>query len=335
MSPAVELLHGELTLRRERLAGVLSAQRQDAFADAGGRAGIAELLLQVDAALERLDDGSFGTCLVCYGSIDESRLLREPLATVCLECMTPEQSKALERDLETASRFQATLLPERRVRHGEWEGAYLYEPSGAVSGDTVDWIAQSGAGGPLDILFGDVAGKGVAASLLQSNLRALFRALACPELGPGELLTKVNRLFREATTPSAYATLLTLRLGPGGTVELANAGHLPALRAGGGVVGFVDSPSLPVGLFPDVAYGTRRLDIARGETLLLYTDGLTEPARAGGEEFGRDRALAAFAAAVDRPLDQLLAAVRGDLETFLAGRPRTDDLALLALRRQA
>lgn len=326
IEPAV--FRAELIERRERLSSVLAGVAGEG--DAGHRR-LVDLLLSVDSALERLDGGTFGLCAVCHGALDEARLRRDPLTAVCLECMTPEQSRALEHDLETAWRFQAAQLPSPRVVHGGWETAYLYEPFGAVSGDTLDLLVPAVADGPLDLLFGDVSGKGVSASLLQSSLRTLFRVLAKPAAGPGRLLEEVNRLFFEATTRNAYATVAILRLHADGTVEYANGGHLPVLRAGGDE-GELASPSLPVGLFRDAPYGETRSRLAPGESLLLYTDGLTEAARADGEEYGIPRARAAFARAAGRAPRAALAAVRDDLDRFLDGAPRSDDLSLLVVR---
>ncbi len=324
MSPAVELVRDELVSRRDRLAALLGQ---------GVEPGLFALLHQVDSALERLDAGTWGVCLVCHGTVEHDRLLADPLATVCLDCLSPGDRRALERDLETASRIQAAFLPQRLVRRDGWEVAFHYEPLGPVSGDHIDVVAPGGAGGPLHLLFGDVAGKGVAASLLQSHLRALLRALADLDLPLPELLARVNRLFCEATTPNAYATLAAARLAPEGGVEIANAGHLPPLKASAGEVVALAGRGLPVGLFSDASFESQRLVLSPGETLLLYTDGWTEAASPDGAEYGVERAVAALARAGELPLPQLLAACREDLASHLAGAPRSDDLSLMAVRR--
>lgn len=319
----------ELSFRRERLSSLLAVSEPEA---GERRQQLVDLLLSVDSALERLDAGTFGLCTVCHGTLDDERLLRDPLATVCLECMTAEQRGALEHDLETASRFQAAQLPPSSVSHGGWEAVHLYEPFGAVSGDTLDLVSPS-AEGPLDLLFGDVSGKGVAASLLQSSLRTLFRVLGTSAVGPAELLRQINRLFFEATVRNAYATLTAFRLAPDGRVEFANAGHLPVIRTASGAAEPLDSPSLPVGLFRDATYAERSLELAVGESLVFYTDGLTESTRADGEEYGGKRVAALAGRISDRPPAEMVAALRADLETFLEGAPRSDDLALLVVRR--
>jgi phosphoserine phosphatase RsbU/P len=336
VNPAGELMRRELEVRRDRIAALLPrVEAPAASRGAGVAAELAGLLLRVDAALERLEAGAYGICQACLGEIGPDRLLADPLATFCLECLSPEQRRSLERDLETASRVQAALLPRRHLLYPGWEAAFIYEPAGTVSGDYCDVVTPAGEGGPLFVLFGDVSGKGVAASLLQSNLRALFHALVAPELGLAELLGRVNRLFCDATTPNAYATLLAARLDPDGGVEIANGGHPAPLLAHGGRVAPVEVTGLPLGLFCDARFATRRLRLGRGETLLFYTDGWTEAAEGRGEEYGRERAAAAFARTADRPVDDLLAACRADMESFVSGAARGDDLSLMAVRRAA
>ncbi len=202
-----------------------------------------------------------------------------------------------------------------------------------MSGDHVDLLRPQRDDEPLHLLLGDVVGKGVAASLLQSHLHALFRALAAPDLPLGELLARVNRIFFEATTGTSYATMVAARLHPEGRVELANAGHPRPLLADARGVRPVEGAGLPLGLFAGGGYESRELSLRGGETLVVYTDGWTEATAGDDEEFGIGRAAAALRRAARLPPDQVVAACRREMEAFLDGRPRTDDLTLLALRR--
>jgi sigma-B regulation protein RsbU (phosphoserine phosphatase) len=320
---ALEVVRDELLERRDRLAHLAVTVRESQLVD---------LLRQVDSALERLDGGTWGHCAVCLGTVEPDRLATDPLLTICLECLTPAERRALERDLETAARVQAALLPPRQLAHDGWEVALLWEPLGPVSGDHYDLLRPERDGEPLHLVVADASGKGVAASLVQSHLHALLRALAAPDLTLTALLTRANRLLCEVTLPAAYATLLAARLYPDGRVELANAGHPRPLLADRRGVRPVEGGGLPLGLFCEAEYTTRDLQLAAGDTLLLYTDGWTEAATDEGE-YGIGRAAAALRRVQDRPLAELLAACRADMEEFLAGAPRGDDLTLLALRR--
>jgi sigma-B regulation protein RsbU (phosphoserine phosphatase) len=321
----LEAVRDELRERRERLASLAVTVRESQ---------LVELLRQVDSALERLDGGTWGRCVACSGSVEQDRLAADPLLTICLECLSPSERNALERDLETAARVQAALLPPRQLAHDGWEVALLWEPLGLLSGDHYDLLRPKSEDEPLHLVVGDVAGKGVSASLLQSHLHALLRALATPELSLAGLLARANRLLCEVTLPASYATLLAARLYSGGRVELASAGHPRPLLADRRGVRPVEGAGLPLGLFCEAEYATRDLHLDPGNTLLLYTDGWTEAANDEGE-YGIGRAAAVLRRVKDRPLVDLLAACRRDMEVFLHGAPRGDDLTLLALRRTA
>ncbi len=316
-----------------RALQLLASKRQHLATLAAGRAEgrLSELLRRVDAALGTVEVGDWARCAVCRDPFTPATLQADPLRAVCLECLGPEDRAALERDLRAASRTQRTLLPPPVLERNGWEIAHLWEPKGVVSGDHVDLIEPEAADGPLHLILGDVAGKGVAASLLQAHLHALFRALAPVGQALPELVARANSLFADATSAASYATLVALRLGRGGELSFVNAGHPRPLLAGARGVRPVEGGGLPLGLFAGSAYEARTLRLQPGQTLVLYTDAWTE-GTAGEEEFGIGRAAAAVRRASDLPLPELLRACRAELDGFLGPSPRGDDLTLVALR---
>jgi sigma-B regulation protein RsbU (phosphoserine phosphatase) len=287
---------------------------------------------KLDDTLQELQAGTWGICRVCNEVISPESMDEYPLASICLECMSQEQRDELERDLKSAAEVQRTLLPSTPQNHDGWEVEYIWEPFGVVSGDHVDLVRPPSESEPLHLLVGDVAGKGLAASLLQSQLHALFRALAPMQTTLSELLGRANQLFFEATAPGSYATLTVLRLYSDGKVVLANAGHPRPLLADRRGVRPIEDASIPLGLVSDVAYAEREIRLLPGDTLFLYTDGLTEAWR-DGEEYGVGRAAAALRRAKGLPPRELLASCRSDLESFIGGSPRGDDLTMVAVRR--
>jgi len=323
VTPAEEVARERLTDRRERLAELAEEQTEG---------DLVELLRRVDQAIGRLDTGAWGLCTVCHVAIEPDLLETDPTVSVCFECLSSDERHALERDLESAARVQRALLPARRLTHDGWEVAWLWEPKGAVSGDHVDLLVPERPGDPLHLILGDVAGKGVAASLLQTHLHALFRALTTPEVGLAELLERTNRLFGGATASASYATLVAARLTDDGALKVANAGHPRPLLADRRGVRPVEGSGLPLGLFPGATYTGHRLELDPGDVVLLYTDGWTEAAK-DGEEYGVGRAAAALRQAARLPLGELLAFCRDDMEHFLDGDARPDDLTLVAVRR--
>lgn len=314
-----------LRARRDQLAELVRSGRDERLLD---------LMRRVDAALGAIEVGSWGVCTGCREPIEVDLLDCDPLACLCLDCLPEEDRRALERDLRAASRVQRALLPAQPIEDSDWEVAYLWEPRGAVSGDHVDLLRPRQPGGALDLLLGDVAGKGVAASLLQSHLHALFRALAPARLPLAELLGQANRLFAEATAAASYATLVAVRLEPTGQAEIVNAGHPRPLLGDRRGVRPIEGADLPLGLFRESSFVGRALVLAPGDTLLAYSDGWTEADREG-EEYGIGRAAAAFRRGLGAPLADLLATCKQELDDFLQGSPRGDDLSLLAIRRRA
>jgi sigma-B regulation protein RsbU (phosphoserine phosphatase) len=216
------VLRNQLLDRRERLAAAIGFRE--------GSERLAALLHEVDTALERFDDGTFGVCANCKGTIEADRLMADPLVCTCLDCLSVQQKRALEDDLGLAARIQSGLLP-KEAKYDGWAVSFRYQPAGPVSGDYCDLLAdQSGAG--LMFLVGDVSGKGVAASLLMSQLHAIFRTLSPFATAVEELVHRANRIFCESTLSTHYATLVCGRAGPSGDVILCNAGHCPPLVVG-------------------------------------------------------------------------------------------------------
>jgi len=325
MSAADGAVRERLAARRSELAALVAERPEER---------LVELLRKVDSTLDAMTAGDWGICTVCHEPMTGERIARDPLVSVCLECLSVDERRSLERDLEAAARVQRALLPPATFAWDGWEMAFLWEPLGPVSGDHVDLVRPRTDGEPLHLLLGDVVGKGVAASLLQSHLHALFRALSQSELPMCELVARANRLFHEATAASSYATLVAARLHDDGRVELANAGHPRPLLADLRGVRPVEGAGLPLGLFAGAEYEAHELLLQPGEMLLLYTDGWTEASRPDGEELGIGRAAAALRRSRELSPAEVLAACREEMEGFLAGGRRADDVTLLALRRR-
>jgi len=290
------------------------------------------LLTEIDAALDRLEGPSFGACVRCDGHVEHERLRADPLTTVCIDCLTEPERRALERDLELASHVQASLLPPRDFATGDWSGHYSYLPHGAVSGDYVDVLMAPDASTDAVVMVGDVSGKGVAAALLMSHLHAIFRATTGG--GLAEMVERANRLLCAAAPSNAFATLVAARLQPDGLVELCTAGHTPALVISAAGVQQLQSDCMPLGLFCDAPYQTRSLQLAPGEALLLYTDGVSESTDGDDIEFGSDGLAAALTTASRSSAAGLVLAANESARRHRHEGPVRDDATVLAVRRQ-
>jgi sigma-B regulation protein RsbU (phosphoserine phosphatase) len=326
MKPATtteERIHERLRQSRQQL--------ETAAAAAGAGPEIARLQQAVDAALESIDQGTFGLCQTCHDPIEPERLLADPLIQFCLDHLTAAEQRALEADLDLAARVQRGLLPERTARFDGWEMAYVYEPAGAVSGDYCDAIRT--AGGALYFMVGDVSGKGVAAAMLMSQLHAMFRTLIALDLPLAQIVERASRTFCESTVTGHYATLVCGRAAPDGAIELCNAGHVPPLVSDAAAVRELPASGPPLGMFCDERFDTVSLSLAPGSTLLLYTDGISESMTAAGEEFGRPRLAELCVRHATLQPRHLIERCLTELSGFLAGAPRHDDLTIMALRR--
>jgi phosphoserine phosphatase RsbU/P len=315
-------LRTELEQRRERLHEALHSPAADAS--------LSELLAAVDTALSRIDQGTFGLCETCHETIEAERLLADPLVRFCLDHLTSAEQRALESDLSLAARIQRGLLPKPGLAPKGWDARYHYQPAGMVSGDYCDLFETDGG---LLFMLGDVSGKGVAASMLMSHLHATFRSLAEASLPLDRMVQDANRIFCESTLAGQFATLVVGRAAYDGSVEFVSAGHLPVLLIRGDGATPNDSTGVPLGMFCDTRFPVHRLALAHGETLFLYTDGLTEARNRGGAEYGlqRIRTLATRHAGIEPA--GLISKCLEDLQSFAEGLKQTDDLTLLAVQR--
>lgn len=324
MVTAIEpLLREQLIDRRQKLETAASAFHRPAE--------LTRLLEEVDAALHRMDVGLYGLCEVCHDPVEPERLLADPLTRFCLGDLTPREQRALEEDLELASQIQIGLLPPRTQQIDGWEVSYHYQPAGAVSGDYCDLIR--GDDQSLHFVLGDVSGKGVAASMLMAHLNALFRTLISINLPLEQMVERASRVFCESTLPTQYATLVCGRATTSGEVEVCNAGHLPPLLIQKSKVTSIAATGLPVGVFCSESFSVNRIQMNKGDTLFLYTDGLSESLDGDGNEYGADRLSQLL---YDNPAlstESTISLCRQELHTFADGRVPRDDLTLMAIRR--
>lgn len=291
------------------------------------------LLHEVDSALERMDEGTFGICEACHDTIEKERLIADPLVRLCIDHLTTAEQRALEGDLELASQIQRGLLPQTDVQFRDWRITYQYNAAGLVSGDYCDLILPSGDDGSLTFLLGDVAGKGVAASLLMTHLHAMFRSLSAIGIELDKLLDVGNRIFCESTFAGQYATLICGRVGREGELEIANAGHLPVLHVAKDGVEQLGSNGLPLGMFSTAHYAVQRVRLEPGDSLLLYTDGISEAHSPAGAEYGVERLSIVAGEQHGRVPLELLAACLKDVKDFASGTRQSDDQTLMAIHR--
>ncbi len=296
----------------------------------GGSQNLQLLLEEVDRALAKVNDGSYGICEACHDPIECDRLVADPLVRFCLDHLTRREKDDLERDLQLAARVQRGLLPKQSFDRYGWQVCYHYEPAGLVSGDYCDVIDAAEAG--LYFMVGDVSGKGVAASMLMAHLHAMFRTLISLGFGLQCMLQHASRVFSESTLPNQYATLVCGRALADGKVEICNAGHPFPLLARSGDVTALETSDLPVGMFANQEFSIAELRLDPGDGIVVYSDGVSDTTDGSGEEYGANRLRELMGRSKADPA-ALLAACRDDLTWFRGDRDKADDVTLFVLGR--
>jgi sigma-B regulation protein RsbU (phosphoserine phosphatase) len=312
----------QLTDRRAKLEQALSSSPDDTQ--------LKQLLVEVDAAIERVNGGTYGLCEVCCEPVEPDRLMADPLVRFCLDHMTTEQRHALEQDLDLASQIQTALLPRQTFDLAGWATAYHYEGAGPVSGDYCDLLSS---GEDLYFIIGDVSGKGVAASMLMAHLHASFRALVSIGLPLAEVMERASRMFCESTLPTHFATLVLGRARPTGEIDICNAGHNPPLLLKGSKVEEIEATGLPLGLFCEESFKVSNVLLAPGDTILMYTDGLVESLDQSGAQYGADRLCGVAKRGHSLAPRDLITMCVEDLDSFRGGAPRSDDLTIMVIQK--
>ncbi|MCU0508370.1 MAG: SpoIIE family protein phosphatase [Anaerolineae bacterium] len=238
----------------------------------------------------------------------------------------------LEQELRVARVIQQTLLPRELPKPDGWQVAAHWQPAQAVSGDFYDFINLPG--GKLAVIVADVTGKGVPAALVMAAARSMLRMAAEQEPeAPGKVLAHVNEMLCGDIPPNMFVTCLYGILDPAtGRFVFANAGHnLPAKCATEAVVE-LRATGMPLGLLPGMEYDEQESNVAPGESVLIYSDGLVEAHNPQGEMFGFPR-LRQMACGLGGG-SELIERLRGALADFAgAGWEQEDDVTFVTVQR--
>lgn len=242
------------------------------------------------------------------------------------------QRVRLEEELDAARRMQASFLPALLAPVVGWSLAARWEPANQVSGDFYDVIPLPS--GDVGVVIADVSGKGAGAALLMAVARTYIRAAAAT-VGddPAAVLEQVNRWLASEALEGSFVSACYVLLRPNsGLVRWANAGHpRPLLRRASGEVEVLFAPGMVMGVVPGARYETKEISFAPGDSLLLYTDGLTDAADRGLRHFG-DRRLRSLIGAVSPEPHTLVSRISEATLAFRDGVAPGDDLTLVAMR---
>ena len=249
------------------------------------------------------------------------------------------EKKKIEQELEVAAGIQRDLFPKRIPAMQQTELAARNRQAKQVGGDYYDVLPVGSAGPdrPHLLCVADISGKGVSASLLMANIQATLRAVVTQDLPLPELAARTNDLLWASTPPNKYATAFFLRYDPAtGDCVYVNGGHCDGivLRASGDVQ-MLPTTGLPIGLFPKKPFEQAEFSLAPGDTLLLYSDGVSEANDKDHNEFGIERVVASLRAGNAGPCEKILDRLIEDIDVFAGGAPQFDDITMMVVKRLA
>ena len=247
------------------------------------------------------DDGYQSIGVLYLDSRETGRLFSIPARTA-LEALAAEAALAIEnarlyqsavdkerldQELTVASHIQQALLPEGRRVGTFFEAVAASVPSRAIGGDFFDY--QHLTDGRFGFALGDVTGKGPPAALLTALVQGILATQALTDAGPDDAIALVNRVLLSRRIESRYLTLFMGMLAPDGTLTYCNAAHNPPLVFGGAGVRRLVAGGTLVGAFPGTRYAREAVQLADGDTVVLFSDGIVEATRGDDEEFGEAR----------------------------------------------
>lgn len=245
----------------------------------------------------------------------------------------------LETELAAAREVQQRLLPSASptVPGLDLAGACL--PAQDVGGDYYDYVPRHDGG--YVVAVADVSGKGLHAGFLMTLTKGCLSTSLEGHDGLPEALSVVNRKIKESSPEKMFVTMALAGVGPRSRrVSLVRAGHNPPLLVrAGGETRFLAPPGIALGLTGGPAFATacreEAVDLAPGDVLVLYTDGVTEAMGPGAEEYGEERFRACVAGSRERGAATIRDAVLAELAAHRSGRPPNDDVTLVVLKAVA
>ena len=243
------------------------------------------------------------------------------------------EKKKIEKELELAADIQRRLLPASMPAVAGLDVFAATRPARHVGGDYFDAVPL--ASGETIFCVADVSGKGIAASLLMSNFQASLRALASTGRPLSEIVSRMNDLMHASTASNKYVTAIFVRVDPASRVcILVNAGHNDGLIArAGGTIDRIKASGTPVGLMPARTYTETSSELALGDVIALYSDGVTEANDPEENEFGDERLIALLRAGEGTRAEELVAGVFVEVDGFASTAPQYDDITMMVIRR--
>lgn len=250
------------------------------------------------------------------------------------------EKQRMERELAVAASIQQGLFPAELPALPGFRLAAMNRPAQQVGGDYYDALALSrkdARDARCLLCVADVSGKGLSASLLMSTLQATLRALFDHHVSLADLALATNELLFATTPGNKYATAaLVLLDGDTGRCQYVGAGHTESLLVrADGTLEWLGATGIPLGLFPDMQWAEQKVTLRPGDTLVLYSDGVSEAQTEEYDEFDPERLAEVVRDVRHEPAEAIIAHVLDAVDHFIRGAPQFDDITLMVLQRVA
>ena len=240
----------------------------------------------------------------------------------------------LQNELSVASIMQQSILPTKFPKRDNYDVHASMKPARSVGGDFFDIVTLDS--GRIGIAIADVSDKGVPAALFMMSSRTLLKGSAIGLGAPGDVLQEVNNLLCEDNETAMFVTLLYAVYNPdSGRFTYANGGHNPpvVINADGESTQLPLTGGVALGLVSGLEYEQNSIVLQPGETVVLYTDGVTEAMNIDQEEFGMERLEQLFMGAAPANAEEANATVFESVNEFAGDASQSDDITCMTLRR--
>jgi sigma-B regulation protein RsbU (phosphoserine phosphatase) len=252
-------------------------------------------------------------------AIESARLYRQSL-----------ENARLEQEMRIAAEIQQALLPKRVPAGRHFVASAASVPTRSIGGDFFDYLELPD--GQVGFVLGDVAGKGPPAALLSALMQGMFAFAAEGSRGPADTIARLNLALFRRGFESRFVTLFAGVLAADGMLTYCNAGHNPPLLFGRDRVRRLDVGGPVVGLLESVTFDEEAVRLAHGESVVVFSDGISEAENAVGEEYGDERILAAVQRSAASPPSEIVEQLFADVRQFCGRLPQTDDMTALVIR---
>lgn len=242
---------------------------------------------------------------------------------------------ALQNQLEVANSMQQAILPVDFPKGSDFDVHGSMAPAQNVGGDFFDVMSMEH--GRIGLAVADVSDKGIPAALFMMSSRTLLKGAAIGQGCPGGVLTEVNNILHEDNRNVMFVTVVYVVYDPEtGTMTYANGGHCAPfiVHADGSATELPGTSGLVLGVAADLEYAQRRASLEPGETLVMYSDGVSEARSPQGEEFGTERLERLFEERPPSSAEEANATILEAVTAFAGGRAQSDDITCLALHRR-